>query len=229
MQRAQDRIGSKGASAMARKEELQLNRRDRLKKLAMDTVDLKSDPYFLKNHLGTFECKLCLTIHSNEGSYLIHTQGKKHQMNISRRAAKEAYLSTNTAGMGLFEQKANIVEARKPKKRFTKIGVPSYKITKVRDPLTSNMGILIQVDVPKIVDKVEPMHRFMSSFEQKNETADKSWQYILIAAEPYETIAVKVPSYELDIEQVFNYYDPDEKVFILQIMYNGTINELKIE
>ncbi len=24
------------------------------------------DPYFMKNHLGTFECKLCLTLHANE-------------------------------------------------------------------------------------------------------------------------------------------------------------------
>ena len=34
------------------------------------------------NHLGTYECKLCLTLHSNEGSYLAHTQGKKHQDNL---------------------------------------------------------------------------------------------------------------------------------------------------
>lgn len=40
------------------------------------------------NHLGTYECRyidilidylrLCLTLHTNEGSYLAHTQGKKH-------------------------------------------------------------------------------------------------------------------------------------------------------
>ena len=36
----------------------------------------------MKNHLGTFECKLCLTLHNNEGSYLAHTQGKKHQDNL---------------------------------------------------------------------------------------------------------------------------------------------------
>jgi splicing factor 3A subunit 2 len=36
----------------------------------METIDLTKDPYFMKNHLGTFECRLCLTLHSNEGSYL---------------------------------------------------------------------------------------------------------------------------------------------------------------
>ena len=224
----QNRVGSKGAAALARKDEQQANRKDRLKKLATDSADLKSDPFFLKNHLGTFECKLCLTIHSNEGSYLIHTQGKKHQMNIARRSAKEAYLSTSSAGMGLFEKKA-IVETRKPKKRFMKIGKPSYKITKIKDPDTLHFGILFQVDFPKITEGVEPLHRFMSSFEQRNELADKQWQYILIAAEPYETIAIKIPSHELDIEKVFNFYDPDEKVFVVQVMYSAGIEKLKIQ
>ena len=36
----------------------------------------------MKNHLGSYECKLCLTLHNNEGSYLAHTQGKKHQANL---------------------------------------------------------------------------------------------------------------------------------------------------
>jgi hypothetical protein len=42
-------------------------RRERLRKLALETVDLNKDPYFMRNHLGTYECKLCLTIHTNEG------------------------------------------------------------------------------------------------------------------------------------------------------------------
>ena len=55
----------------------------------------------MRNHLGTYECKLCLTLHNTEvaiyimiwcipscqdmffqGSYLVHTQGKKHQSNL---------------------------------------------------------------------------------------------------------------------------------------------------
>ena len=223
----QNRVGSKGASALARKDEQNLNRKERLKQLATATVDLKSDPYFLKNHLGTFECKLCLSIHSNEGSYLVHTQGKKHQMNIARRSAKEAYLSTNSAGMGLFEKKA-IIDSRKPKKRFIKVGLPSYKITKIKDPQSVHFGVLIQVNVPKIINTVEPMYRFMSSYEQRNENPDKSWQYIIIAAEPYESIAFKIPSQELDINKVFQFYDPDDKVYIVQIMYAVPLDKLKV-
>lgn len=43
----------------------------------------------MKNHLGSFECKLCLTLHTTEGNYLAHTQGKRHQQNLARRAARE--------------------------------------------------------------------------------------------------------------------------------------------
>ena len=32
----------------------------------------------------------------------------------------------------------------------------------------------------------------MSAYEQKIEPPDKKWQYLLFAAEPYETIAFKV-------------------------------------
>lgn len=44
-------------------------------------------------YLGCFcsyECKLCLTLHNNEGNYLAHTQGKRHQTNLAKRAAREA-------------------------------------------------------------------------------------------------------------------------------------------
>ena len=56
----------------------------------METVDLSKDPYFMMNHLGTFECKLCLTLHNTEGNYLAHTQGKRHQTNLAKRAARDA-------------------------------------------------------------------------------------------------------------------------------------------
>lgn len=37
-----------------------------------------------------------------------------------------------------------------------------------------------------------PRHRFMAAYEQKMEPPDRKWQYLLFAAEPYETIAFKV-------------------------------------
>ena len=48
------------------------------------------------------------------------------------------------------------------------------------------------MDYPEIVDGVMPRHRFMSAYEQRVEPPDRQWQYLLFAAEPYETIAFKV-------------------------------------
>lgn len=31
-----------------------------------------------------------MTLHNNEGNYLAHTQGKRHQTNLAKRAAREA-------------------------------------------------------------------------------------------------------------------------------------------
>ena len=87
----QNRVGSKtGGGGQASYSESNRDRRERLAALAAETIDLAKDPYFMKNHLGTYECKLCLTLHNNEASYLAHTQGKKHQNNLARRQAKEA-------------------------------------------------------------------------------------------------------------------------------------------
>lgn len=103
-----------GSAGVASADNANIDRRERLRKLALETIDLAKDPYFMKNHLGiltflrrvinnlllltcelmhilgSYECKLCLTLHTNEGSYLSHTQAKKHQANLGRRAAKES-------------------------------------------------------------------------------------------------------------------------------------------
>ena len=87
----QNRAGGKtGGGGVASASDANRDRRERLRQLALETIDIAKDPYFMKNHLGSYECKLCLTLHNNEGSYLAHTQGKKHQSNLARRAAKEA-------------------------------------------------------------------------------------------------------------------------------------------
>ena len=33
----------------------------------METIDLSKDEFFMRNHLGQMECKLCLTLHPTEG------------------------------------------------------------------------------------------------------------------------------------------------------------------
>lgn len=51
---------------------------------------------------------------------------------------------------------------------------------------------LHQIDYPEIAEGIGPRHRFMSAYEQRIEPPDRRWQYLLLAAEPYETIAFKV-------------------------------------
>ena len=124
----------------------------------------------MRNHLGTYECKLCLTLHNNEASYLAHTQGKKHQSNLARRAAKEAA----DAPVQPAPQRAGVEV-----KKFVKIGRPGYRVTKQRDPENGQQSLLFEVDYPEIAEGIVPRHRFMSAYEQKVEPPDRKWQYLL--------------------------------------------------
>lgn len=209
----QHRAGGKtGSGGVASASEANRDRRERLRQLALETIDLNKDPYFMKNHLGSYECKLCLTLHNNEGSYLAHTQGKKHQSNLAKRAARDAK-----------EQPVQpaplkpVVELKK----FVKIGRPGYKVTKQRIPESGQQSLLFQVDYPEIVENMQPRHRFMSAYEQRVEPPDRKWQYLLFAAEPYETISFKVPSREIDKGdgKFWTYWNPDTKQFFLQFHY----------
>ena len=50
---------------------------------------------------------------------------------------------------------------------------------------------------------------------------DKKWQYLLFAAEPYETIAFKVPSREVDSfddNKFWSMWNKDTKEFFLQVL-----------
>ncbi|CAM2109362.1 unnamed protein product [Caretta caretta] len=186
--------------------------RERLRQLALETIDINKDPYFMKNHLGSYECKLCLTLHNNEGSYLAHTQGKKHQTNLARRAAKEA----KEAPAQPAPEKVKVEV-----KKFVKIGRPGYKVTKQRDPEMGQQSLLFQIDYPEIAETIMPRHRFMSAYEQRIEPPDRRWQYLLMAAEPYETIAFKVPSREIDKAEgkFWTHWNRETKQFFLQFHF----------
>ncbi|TPX30167.1 hypothetical protein SmJEL517_g06203 [Synchytrium microbalum] len=217
----QNRAGSKpGSGGVAGASESNVDRRERLRKLALETIDLAKDPYFMRNHLGSYECKLCLTLHTNEGSYLAHTQGKKHQQNLARRAAKDA--SDNGPSVQLLTG-ANATQSMniKPRKIAVKIGRPGYKVTKIRDPVTKQLGLLFQVQYPEITEDVQPRHRFMSSYEQHIEPPNKAYQYLLFAAEPYETISFKVQSREIDRadSRFWTFWDRDSGTFSLQFFF----------
>jgi len=210
-----NRVGCKvGSGGVASASESNRQRRERLRALIGDSIDLNQDPYFMRNHLGSYECKLCLTLHTNEGSYLVHTQAKKHQDNLKRRALKEAQ-----------EAEAQPAPLQKvvDKKKFVKIGFPGYKVTKQRDPATHQNSLLFQIDYPEIVEGVTPKHRFMSAFEQKQEAPDREFQYVLFAAEPYATIGFKISSREIDTTKgkIWTFFNKEQKKFFLQFHFKA--------
>ncbi len=49
---------------------------------SQNTETSTNEPLFIKNYLGTVQCKLCATIHTNEETYNAHTLGKRHQLNL---------------------------------------------------------------------------------------------------------------------------------------------------
>jgi len=201
-----------GSGGVASDIQAKVDRRERLRQLALQTVDLMKDPYFMKNHLGSYECKLCLTLHNNEGNYLAHTQGKRHQQNLARRAAKDAM---NNPVLPQANRKTI-----KPRKSV-KIGRPGYRVTKQLDPETSQRSLLFEVEYPEIEEGLQPRHRFMSAFEQRVEPPDKAWQYLLFAAEPYETVAFKIPNHEIDKDpsKFQTTWNDESKTFALQLFF----------
>ena len=155
-------------------------------------------------------------MHQNDGSYLAHTQGRKHQTNLARRAAKEqkeGKQDVNLLGVGIgVPVRRNVV----------KIGRPGYKITKTRDPLTRQHGLLFQLQYPEITPEVKPRVRFMSAFEQKvDDPPDKNYQYLLVAAEPYETCGFKLQAREVDRRdgRFWTWFDEDSKEFWVQVLF----------
>lgn len=179
---------------MAGASETNVDRRERLRKLALETIDLAKvsrfvdivpiliclqDPYILRNHLGSLECRLCLTLHTNEGSYLAHTQGKKHQTNLARRAARDAKETQLMVAP---------TQSSVQRKVFLKIGRPGYRVTKVRDKDTGKEGMMVQVHLPQIKPDVIPRRRFMSAWEQKREPPNKSYQYLIVSPCYFSTL-----------------------------------------
>ncbi|KAG5914860.1 hypothetical protein E4U61_005252 [Claviceps capensis] len=233
----QNRAGSKfGGGGVASFSSSNADRRERLRKLALETIDLDKDPYFFKNHVGSFECRLCLTVHQNDGSYLAHTQGKKHQTNLARRAAREQReggggnrhagidpaTGLPTSVVASFGGGGNgVAGGAGVKRNAVKIGRPGYKITKIRDPVTRQQGLLFQLQYPDAGVDMTPKWQVMNAYAQRVEDPDKNFQYLLVAAEPYETVGFKIPVRELDKreERQFCFWDPDAKEFWIQVMF----------
>ena len=235
-----NKIGTGGYSSISM---INLERRDRLRKIAAETTDLMKDPYFYKNHMGIYECKLCLTNHNNEGSYLAHTQSKKHQTNLNKRKMIEAKHN-------LFMQEMKNEQKQKQedlKIKYVKIGRPAYRIGKEKDFMSHKRKIKFEIEYPLIKSDIKPQFRIMSELEvntqknkgeggvdnninnndginideEKEEKKENKYHYVVFSAEPYENIAVKIPNMPLDYnpEKHFSFWDDSKKIFYLTLNY----------
>lgn len=119
-------------------------------------------------------------------------------------------------------------------RKTIKIGRPGYRVVKQRDPESGQRSLLFEVQYPEIEEGLQPRHRFMGAYEQRVERADKNYQYVmpasaqlravftpmcsrylLVAAEPYETIGFKIPADEIDKSpgKFYTNWDPAKQVF----------------
>jgi splicing factor 3A subunit 2 len=220
----QNRVGSKfGGGGVSSGQQSERERKERLRKLALESIDLAKDPYLMRNHLGSYECKLCLTLHTNEANYLAHTQGKKHQQGLAKRAymeqLKQEKEQQQAAGMPV---SATETQQQQPKAKKIRIGRPAYQVFKSRDADSNQRCLSFELHYPEIEMDLQPRHRFMSAFEQRIESPpDRRFQYLLFAAEPYETVAFKIPNEPLDKgeDKFVTHWDAEDKKFTLSLSF----------
>ena len=60
---------------------------------------------------------------------------------------------------------------------------------------------MFEIEYPQIEPNSKPQYRFMSAFEQRIQAPDKNFQFLLFAAEPYVTIAFKIPNMDFDMSE----------------------------
>ena len=220
----QNRVGSKfGGGGVSSSQQSERERKERLKQLALESIDLAKDPYLMRNHLGSYECKLCLTLHTNEANYLAHTQGKKHQQGLARRAHMERLRQEKE---GSVVPTAPTATATVVSTRKVRIGRPAYQVFKSRDADTQQRCLSFELSYPEMDQELQPRHRFMSAFEQRIESPpDRRFQYLLFAADPYETVAFKIPNEPIDKEpgRFVTHWDAEEKKFTLTLYFMETI------
>ncbi|KAG1760380.1 hypothetical protein EDD22DRAFT_980656 [Suillus occidentalis] len=94
-------------------------------------------------------------------------------------------------------------------KVFLKIGRSDYRVTKVQDKDIGKEGMMVQVHLPQI--KVDP--------------PNKAYQYLIVAAGPYETVAFRIFAREIEDEADdaghwnWSYWELDTKQYSFQLMF----------
>ena len=209
----QHRVGGKTGSGPISSAQLQLSRRQRLLQLAEETQDITKNPYLIKNNLGKFECTLCNIVLNTETSFLSHTQGRKHQDNLTRRKLIEERHTRNVPTSTESTKKPVIVRPT--------IGNPGYQVFKQKDETTNQLSLIFEIHYDRIQENLQPRYRIVSPYETKEKNVDTKYQYVVFAAAPYNNIAFKIPNKEIEKLQGRSYtdWDKEKKIFKLQLYF----------
>ena len=113
------------------------------------------------------------------------------------------------------------VKKEQQKLKTIKIGKPVFRFKKQKDKETEQKQIMFEVEYPQIEPGSKPQYRFMSAYEQRVEAPDKNFQFLLFAAEPYVTIAFKIPNLDVDMAEgkFYENWDLEKKIYIMLISF----------
>ncbi|CEP61234.1 spliceosome assembly protein PRP11 LALA0_S02e09758g [Lachancea lanzarotensis] len=246
----QNRAGSKkGSGGIASASQENLHRRKQVEELLRDGEDVpysfqgvskedeelsKKNPYIYKNHAGRLVCKLCNTMHMSWSSVERHLEGKKHGLNLLRRGSSAAHNQRKEFSQEEIEFQKQVEELRAQIKDNGLL--PHYQVAKVQDPISNARGIAMKLTYPdegRALDVDErPFVRLMSSLEMSNEQGDDK-KFILVAFEPFKTVAVEVPNQDLraiefntsnepfvdDFNTKFTYWDAGNLTLYIQVFF----------
>lgn len=188
-----------------------IQRANRLSTLKLEDRDLSEDQNLFRNQYGLLECKLCCTHHRTEASYIAHTYGQQHRRNLERRKVVLARKEAMAGGC----RAATQPKPQAPSKMAT-IGDPAYNVYKNKDA-SGSLSILFEVNYEQIRRGTVPKYRIMSTFEQHVEPPDPKYQFVLFAAQPYNTIAFKIPNLPVMEDKIIEEWKPNENLYTFQI------------
>jgi splicing factor 3A subunit 2 len=189
-----------------------IQRANRLSGLKFQDKDLSEDQNLFRNQYGRLECKLCCTHHRTEASYIAHTYGKRHQRNVERRRVVLARTEAIRGGIRTGAQpKPQTTAYKRPK-----IGDPGFNVYRTKDS-AGNLSILFELTYDQIQKHTTPKYRIMSTFEQKMEAPDPKYQFVLFAAQPYNTVAFKIPNFPVLEDRIIEEWKPSEHLYVFQL------------
>jgi splicing factor 3A subunit 2 len=197
-----------------------LQRTNRLSTLKLQDKDLSEEQNLFRNQYGLLECKLCCTHHRTEASYIAHTYGKQHQRNAERRRVVLARKEAMVGGCRTSSQPKPPPAAHK----LPKIGDPAFSIYRTKNP-SGSLSVLFELTYDQIRKNTAPKYRIMSTFEQKIEPPDPRYQFVVFAAQPYTTVAFKIPNMPIIQDQIIEEWKPSEHLYTFQVTLSPSVGQ----